>query len=51
MVEGKLNKEIAGSIGIAEKTVKVYRGRVMQKLAVDSLAELVRAWLGDGAIA
>jgi DNA-binding NarL/FixJ family response regulator len=37
-----LNKQIAGELGTAEKTVKVHRGRVMQKLGVTSVAELVR---------
>jgi len=39
---GMLNKQIAGELGTAEKTVKVHRGRVMQKLGVASVAELVR---------
>lgn len=42
VVVGKLNKQIAGELGITEKTVKVHRGRVMEKMEVDSLAELVR---------
>jgi len=37
-----LNKQIAYDLNISEKTVKVHRGRVMEKLAVDSVAELVR---------
>jgi FixJ family two-component response regulator len=39
---GILNKQIAGELGTAEKTVKVHRGRVMQKLRVLSVADLVR---------
>lgn len=39
---GKLNKEIAWDLGTTEKTIKVHRGRVMQKLNCASLAELVR---------
>jgi FixJ family two-component response regulator len=39
---GMLNKQIGGELGMAEKTVKVHRGRVMQKLSVTSVAELVR---------
>src|SRR5262245_39495565 len=39
---GLLNKRIAALIGTKEKTVKVHRGRVMQKLHVASVAELVR---------
>ena len=41
VVRGRLNKQIAGDLGIAEKTVKVHRGRVMEKMNVASLAELV----------
>jgi len=42
VITGMLNKQIAGELGTAEKTVKVHRGRVMQKLDVNSVAELVR---------
>ena len=42
VITGKLNKQIAGELGISEKTVKVHRGRVMEKMQVDSVAELVR---------
>jgi FixJ family two-component response regulator len=42
VITGMLNKQIAGELGIAEKTVKFHRGRVMQKLGVVSVAELVR---------
>ena len=42
VITGMLNKQIAGESGTAEKTVKVHRGRVMQKLRVTSVAELVR---------
>jgi len=42
VVTGMLNKQIALELGIAEKTVKVHRGRIMEKLCVDSVAELVR---------
>ena len=41
IVVGKLNKQIAAELGAAEKTVKVHRGRVMAKLHVRSVAELV----------
>ena len=39
---GLLNKQIASELAIGEKTVKVHRGRVMQKLGITSVAELVR---------
>jgi len=42
LVSGKLNKQIAGELGVVEKTVKVHRAHVMHKLGVRSLAELVR---------
>lgn len=42
VITGMLNKQIAGELGTAEKTVKVHRGRMMQKLGVSSVAELVR---------
>jgi FixJ family two-component response regulator len=39
---GLLNKQVGAELGMAEKTVKVHRGRVMQKLGINSVAELVR---------
>jgi FixJ family two-component response regulator len=42
VVTGMLNKQIAGELGIAEKTVKVHRARVMEKMQAGSVAELVR---------
>ena len=42
VVRGQLNKLIARDLGAAEKTVKVHRARVMQKMQADSLADLVR---------
>ncbi len=43
VVAGDLNKQIAHDLGLAEKTVKVHRARVMKKMGVRSVAELVRA--------
>ena len=42
VITGMLNKQVADKLGMAEKTVKVHRGRVMQKLGITSVAELVR---------
>ena len=48
MVAGRLNKQIAEGLGISIKTVEQHRARVMEKLQVDSLAELVRLVVGVG---
>jgi FixJ family two-component response regulator len=42
VVAGQLNKQIAADLGTVEKTVKVHRSRVMEKMGVRSLADLVR---------
>jgi FixJ family two-component response regulator len=42
VITGKLNKQIARALGTSEKTIKVHRGRVMQKTKVSSVAQLVR---------
>ena len=41
VLSGRPNKQIAHRLGAAEKTIKVHRGRVMQKMGVRSVAELV----------
>ncbi len=52
VVTGMLNKQIAGTLGAALKTIKVHRARVMAKMQVESLAELVRVadQFGIGAV-
>lgn len=42
VVAGRLNKQIAGDLGTVEKTIKVHRGRMMAKMGVRTVAELVR---------
>jgi FixJ family two-component response regulator len=42
VIAGRLNKQIAGDLGTVEKTIKVHRGRIMEKLGVRSVADLVR---------
>lgn len=42
VIAGRLNKQIAASLGTVEKTIKVHRGRMMAKLGIRSVAELVR---------
>lgn len=48
LITGALNKQIGGDLDIAEKTVKVHRGRVMEKMGVASVAELVRLCAAAG---
>jgi FixJ family two-component response regulator len=43
VVAGQLNKQIAADLGTGEHTIKVHRARVMEKMGVVSLADLVRA--------
>jgi FixJ family two-component response regulator len=42
VITGLLNKQIAATLGIAEPTVKIHRGRIMEKLRAESVADLVR---------
>ena len=42
VVRGLLNKQVAGELGTSELTVKTHRGRVMEKMQADSVADLVR---------
>jgi FixJ family two-component response regulator len=42
VVAGRLNKQIAADLGTGEHTIKIHRSRVMKKMAVQSVADLVR---------
>jgi FixJ family two-component response regulator len=42
VVAGRLNKQIAGDLGTVEKTIKVHRSRMMKKLSIRTVADLVR---------
>ncbi len=42
VIAGMLNKQIADDLGTAEKTIKIHRGRVMEKMRVTSVVDLVR---------
>jgi FixJ family two-component response regulator len=42
VVRGMIIKQIARELGVAEKTIKVLRGRMMEKMQADSLADLIR---------
>jgi FixJ family two-component response regulator len=50
VIAGCLNKQIADALGIAEKTVKIHRGHVMQKMEVNSVAGLVHLCESAGII-
>ena len=41
LLTGRLNKQVAADLGIAEKTIKVHRSRIMHKLGIRSLVDLV----------
>ncbi len=43
VVAGKLNKQIAADLGTGEQNIKLHRAHIMQKMGVESLADLVRA--------
>jgi FixJ family two-component response regulator len=42
LVKGMLNKQAAGELGITEYTVQIHHGHIMQKMAADSFATLVK---------
>jgi FixJ family two-component response regulator len=48
VITGMLNKQIAAEMDISEETVKIHRGRVMKKLGITSVAELVRLCIKAG---
>jgi FixJ family two-component response regulator len=43
VVRGMLNKQIAAVLGASEKTIRIHRRRVMEKMKVQSVADLARA--------
>lgn len=45
VISGRLNKEVAGELGLSEVTVKSHRGKLMRKMGAGSLAELVRMYI------
>ena len=53
VILGRMNKQIAGELGVSEVTVKVHRGQIMRKMRARSLPELVRMGdlLGQAALA
>ena len=51
VVDGLLNKQIAGELGISEKTVKVHRSRVMHKTGARTAAQLARLFVSVNTIA
>ncbi|PYM03477.1 MAG: DNA-binding response regulator, partial [Verrucomicrobia bacterium] len=42
VIAGKLNKQIAFDLGTGEQNIKIHRGRVMHKMGIESVADLVR---------
>jgi len=51
LAEGKVNKEIAAELGISVSTVETHRARIMHKLGIHSLAELIHYALRHGIVA
>ena len=45
VILGRMNKQIAGELGVSEVTIKVHRGQIMRKMRAKSLPDLVR--MGD----
>jgi two-component system response regulator FixJ len=48
VIAGKTSKEMGADLGVSPRTIEVHRGRVMTKLAVDSVAVLVRRYVQAG---
>jgi FixJ family two-component response regulator len=42
LIGGQLNKQVAADLAITERTIKMHRANIFQKLEVDSMAEMVR---------
>jgi RNA polymerase sigma factor (sigma-70 family) len=51
VIKGLLNKQIAAELGASEQTIKVHRARVMEKMGLASVAELVQAAVKIGVLA
>ncbi len=45
VISGRLNKEVAGELGLSEVTIKTHRGKLMRKMGAGSLAELVKMYI------
>jgi DNA-binding NarL/FixJ family response regulator len=48
VLQGQTSKEIAQSLGIADKTVEVYLDKLFKKLDVHNRASMARVWIGSG---
>jgi FixJ family two-component response regulator len=50
VIDGKANKQIAGALGLSEKTIEVHRSRVMRKMQATNAADLIRMVLEARAV-
>ena len=48
LISGQLNKQVAADLQIAERTIKLHRANILEKLEVDSMAELARLAVDQG---
>ena len=51
LISGQLNKQVGYDLGISERTTKIHRGRVLEKMEADSIADLVRIAADLGIVA